>query len=191
MKIQKGQPGYLKTQTKKLLIQSLIGFGIVIALLVTGYVQTGTKLNWLTFIAVLGCLPAAKVLVGLITILPYRSIDPAKANEIREKAPLLTTAFDMVITSREKIMPVDAIVISNNTICGYAGNKKTDPEDLAKHIKNILSENQFSKITVKIFPEYKAFLSRAEGMNNIAQIEKEDSRKREKMMRQIILNISM
>ena len=40
MKIEKGKPGYLKAQRDKLLIQTLIEFGIVIALLVIGYVQT-------------------------------------------------------------------------------------------------------------------------------------------------------
>ena len=60
MKIEKGKPGYLKAQRDKLLIQTLIEFGIVIALLVIGYVQTGTKLNLLTLVAILGCLPASK-----------------------------------------------------------------------------------------------------------------------------------
>ena len=126
MKIEKGQAGYIKAQKNKLMAQSFISFGIVIAIFLLGYFQTGTRLNWLTFIAVLGCLPAAKMLVGLIAIMPYKTIEPAKAAEIAGKAPLLTMACDMVITSRDKIMPVDAVVISGNTVCGYASSSKNN-----------------------------------------------------------------
>ena len=191
MKIEKGQPGYLKAERNKLLAQTLIEFVIVVVLLIVGYVQTGTKLNLFPLVAVLGCLPASKVLVELITIFPYKTIDADKAAEIKEKTPLLTTAYDMVLTSREKIMPVDAIVISGGTICGYSKSKKVKPEETASYIKKMLQENRFDKVTVKIFPDYVAFLSRAEGMNSIAEIEREDTRKKEKKIRKIILSLSM
>ena len=191
MKIEKGQAGYIKAQKNKLLAQSFISFGIVIAIFLLGYLQTGTRLNWLTFIAVLGCLPAAKVLVGLIAIAPYKTIDSGKAAEISSKAPLLTIACDMVITSRDKIMPVDAVVISGNTVCGYASNSKTNPEEAARHIKDILNENRIFKVTVKIFSDYASFLARAEGMNSIAEIERTDTKSKEKKIKGIILNISM
>ena len=191
MKIEKGTPGYLNARKIRLLLLTLLEFAIVIALLVLGYMQTGTRLNLLTVVAIVGCLPACKVLVGLITLLPYRTADQDKAAEIREKAPLLTTAFDLVITSREKIMPVEAVVISGNTVCGYAPNRKTVPEEAAKHIRNILEENRLNKITVKIFSDYKPFLTRAEGLNSVAQVEHSEHSKKEKRIRQILLNISM
>ena len=97
----------------------------------------------------------------------------------------------MVLTSREKIMPVDAIVLSGGTICGYSKSKKVKPEETASYIKKMLQENRFDKVTVKIFPDYVAFLSRAEGMNSIAEIEREDTRKKEKKIRKIILSLSM
>ena len=191
MKIEKGQPGYIRARKRKLLLMTALEFAAVIALLILGIMQTGTRLNLLTVAAIVGCLPACKMLVGLITILPYRTIDPKIVEEIEKKASLLTTAYDMVLTSREKIMPVTAVVIAGNTVFGYAPDKKTDPEEAAQHIKNILEENRISKTTVKILNQYTPFLARAEGLNNIAQIEKEDLRKRERKIRRIILNISM
>lgn len=88
-------------------------------------------------------------------------------------------------------MPVDAIVISNHTVFGYARNPKTDTEAAAKHIKNILAENQYSKMTVKVFSEYVPFLSRVEGLNNIIQVNHAADKKLERTIRRIILNISM
>lgn len=191
MKIEKGRPGYLKARKIRLICIAAAEFAVIIALLILGYVQTGTKLNLLTVVAILGCLPACKVLVGLIAIFPYRTISPDRAEEIQKEAPLLATAFDLVITSREKIMPVEALVISENTVCGYAPNKKTDPEIAARHMKNILEENRLTKITVKVFHDYTPFLTRAEGMNRIAEVEQTGSRSRKEKIRRILLNISM
>lgn len=191
MKVEKGYSGYLKSKRNRLLIQTVVSFGLVAAVFILGWVQTGTRLNLLTLVAVLGCLPACKVLVGLITISPYKGIEEKKAYETDRKAPLLTNIYDLVITSREHIMPVDAIAISGHTVCGYAPNKKTNTDEVAKHIRNILEENRISKVTVKIFPDYVSFLSRAEGMNSIAQIEGNGQKRVEQKIRQIILNISM
>ena len=134
MKIEKGHPGYIKSQKTKYLIWSILEFGIVIAIFVLGYVQTKTRLNLFTVIAVVGCLPAAKMLVEFITMAPHKSIEPEKYQEIHEKANLLTQVYDMVITSSEKVMPVDAIVISDHIVCGYTSSPKTDETALAKHI---------------------------------------------------------
>ena len=76
-------------------------------------------------------------------------------------------------------------------ICGYASNPKTDEATLAQHMKEILKNNHYDKMTIKIFHDYKAFLSRAEGMNNIATVEKNESLRRERAILKIILNISM
>lgn len=191
MKIEKGQAGYISAQKRKLGLQTLLEFGLVLLILIIGYVVTHTKMNLFTLVAVLGCLPASKMLVEFIAIFPYKTIDGDTAAEISEKASLLTTAYDLVITSKEKIMPVDAIVISNHTVFGYTQNPKTDTEEAAKHIKKILAENHYSKMTVKVFSEYVPFLSRVEGLNNIIEVNHAADKKLERAIRQIILNISM
>lgn len=191
MKIEKGQAGYLTAQRKKLGYQTLIRFGVVILILAAGYIKTHTRLNIFTVVAALGCLPASKMLVEFITIFPYKTIDKKIADEISEKSSLLTTAYDLVITSREKIMPINAIVISNHTVFGYAKNPKTNPDEAAAYIKKVLSENKYPKTTVKVFSEYVPFLSRAEGLNNMIEVSHLADRELEQSIRQIILNISM
>lgn len=190
-KIEKGQPGYIQSMKRKYLIGTVAEFGVVIALLVLGYIQTGTKLNWLTLFAILGCLPASKMLVELITVMPHKGIAPELHTEIEEKAELLTKAYDMIITSKEKIMPVDVVVISGNTVCGYTSSPKTDDVKCARHLKEMLHTEHYEKVTVKIFHDYKAFLTRAEGMNSIVQIEQYENRKREEGIRKLILSTSI
>lgn len=191
MKIEKGQPGYIKARKTRYLMLAAAEFAIVIAVYVLGYLQTGSKANLLTIVAVVGCLPAAKMLVEFITMLPHKSIEPDRYQEIEKKADLVIRGYDMLITSTEKVMPLDAVVISGHVVCGYTSSPKTDETALARHIKNILKDHHFEKMTVKIFHDYSAFLARAEGMNNIAAVEKTGNRRKEKEILKIILNLSM
>lgn len=191
MKITKGNPGYIKKRKQKVILKTVLQFGIVVALLLLGIMETKSRLNLLTLVAVLGCLPASKSLVEVIMLFPHRSINLSVADEIQEKTSELTVAYDLVFTSEKHIMPVDCVVISDNTICGYTSNEKTDTVFAAKHIKQILYANQYTNVSVKIFDNYTAFITRAEGMNNIASVEKNDTKMKEDKIRQVILNISL
>lgn len=191
MKTEKGHPGYIHSRKMKYLLWAVVEFAIVIALVVIGIIQTGSRMNLLTVVAIVGCLPAAKMLVEYITMAPYHSIAPEKGKEIEEKAPLLTKAYDLVITSPEKVMQIDAVVISGHTICGYTSNEKTDEAKTAQYIKEVLHNHKYEKVTVKVFHDYVAFLSRAEGMNSIAAIEQPENRRRERRIRRLLLSTSM
>ncbi len=191
MKTKKGNAGYIGKRKKFAVGKTAAEFGIVIALFLLGLWQTKTRLNWLSIVAVLGCLPAAKAMVEVVMLMPHHSIDCKTADEVEQKSPLLTTVYDMVFTSEKQIMPVDCIVISNNHICGYTSNPKTDVQFAAKHIKQILYANQYSNVSVKIFDNYKSFLSRVEGLNSIASVEKLDTKEHEEKIRSMILNISL
>lgn len=191
MKIKKGDAGYIRSRKKKIIIKTLLQFGIVIALLLLGIWQTGDRMNLLTVVAILGCLPASKSLVELIMIFPHHSITEEMAAEIELNTEHLTSVFDMVFTSEKKIMPVESIVISDNTICGYASSPKVDTNFAAEHIKKYLHANKFAKVSVKIFDNYTQFVTRAEGMDNIAAIEKNDVKEKEEAIRQVILSLSL
>ena len=171
MKIQKGDAGYLRRRKRLLILEAVVSFGLVAALVIAGYVTTKTKLNLLTVVAVLGCLPASRILVNLIMVMPHDSIDEATELEIS------------AVT--------EELAIYNNTICGYVPVKKVDVDYAAKHIKSIMKQNQFDKVVVKLFHDYKAFLTRAEGMNNIASVEQQDTRKHEEMIKGLLLDISL
>ena len=191
MNIKKGEAGYITSKKKRAILKVILEFAIVIALLILGIKQTGDRLNMLTLVAILGCLPASKALVELIMIMPHRSIELEKAEEINAKASLLTSVFDLVMTSEHHIMPIDVLVVSDNMICGYSSSKKIDFAFTTKHIKQMLNANQLGNISVKIFDNYTAFLTRAEGMHNIAAVEKADTKKKEEKIKSVLLNLSL
>lgn len=190
-KVDKGTPGYLDYKKKAEIIRTVIYFGIVAVIFIIGYVQAHTRLNVMTVIAVVGCLPASKALVGVITRFPYPSIPEIRADEIKSKTDNITVAYDLIVTSREKIMPIECVVLYGDKIFGYTENEKINLKYAATHIKSILNQNQFDDISVKILNNYTAFLARVEGLNSIAKVEKNDTKDSEERIKNVILNISM
>ena len=65
-KVQKGAPGYLDYKKKVEIIRTIVYFGIVAAVFILGYSQTGTRLTLLTVVAILGCLPAISSVTHII-----------------------------------------------------------------------------------------------------------------------------
>lgn len=191
MNRKKGEAGYLLSRKRQLILKAVLEFGIVAALLILGITQTKTRANLLTVVAILGCLPASKVLVQLISIFPYKSIEQEKYREISEKSDCLLAVYDTVVTSHEKILPIDCMVVCDNMICGYAHNPKTDPEYAGKHIKQMLSQNGYTQMTVKLFADYVKFITRVEGLNNIRKVEKKETTQKEEQVCNLLLNISM
>jgi len=191
MKIEKGKPGYIKAQKTKYLLWALLEFAVVAAVFILGYVKTGTKKNIFSVVAVVGCLPAAKMLVEFIVMYPHKGIDPEKYQEIQEKSPLVLCMYDMLISSTKKLMALDAVAIYGHIICGYTGSPKTDEVFLAAYIKEELKKHRYDKMTVKIFHDYKMFLARVEGMNNIAAVEQPEHNRNERKIGDILSHISM
>lgn len=190
-KVIKGNQGYLDYKKKVEIIRTIAYFAIVAAVFFLGVWQTGTRKNVLTVVAVVGCLPASKALVGLITRFPYKSVSKDIADDILNRAEHLTCIFDMVLTSTEKFMPVKCIVISGNTIFGYAPDDKTDLKYTQDFIKEILGMNRIKGINIKLFKELNAFTARVDGLNSIAAVEKEDLKDIESRTAELILNVSL
>lgn len=190
-KAERGKPGYINSLKKKYLIISFVEFAVVAAIFALGYFQTGSRLNLLTVVAILGCLPASKNLVEFIVVAPHKGIEIAKYNEIEKKAPQIIKVYDLIVAGLSKLMQLDVVVISGGTVCGYTSSEKTDEEKLADYLKKLFSAGGYDKITVKIFHDYKAFLARAEGMNSIAVIDKPSISKKERKLRSLIYNTSL
>lgn len=191
MKQRKGEPGYIGRHKKAVVIKASLEFTIVVALLLLGWFQTKTRLNVLTIVAVVGCLPASKALVEVIMIIPHKSITLELADKIQKVSGSLTTAYDLVLTSEKHIMPIDSVLISNNTICGYSSSEKIDTAFAEKHIKQYLYANQFTDVSVKIFRDEKAFLKRAEEMNRHSNQRVEDVSTKDDGIRRVMLSLSI
>ncbi len=191
MKLHKGTAGYISAKKRQLAY--IIGAVSVIAilLLVAGYFVYGTRVNIFSVLAVIICIPVCRTLVNLIMLIPHHTASERMELELSGVTEDLTVLYDLLVTSEKKAMQIDALVISPTTICGYTSSPQTDTEDAARHIKHMLEKNKIEKITVKIFKDYKAFKSRAEGMENIVSVEQLTSHEREEKIAQILQDISL
>ena len=191
MKLHKGTAGYISAKKRQLAY--IIGAVAVIAilLLMAGYFVYGTRENIFSVLAVIICIPVCRTLVNLIMLIPHHTTSERMELELSGVTEDLTVLYDLLVTSEKKAMQIDALVISPTTICGYTSSPQTDTEGAARHIKHMLEKNKIEKITVKIFKDYKAFKSRAEGMENIVSVEQLTSHEREEKIAQILQDISL
>lgn len=160
----KGTRNYLKTQKKYELAKTLLLFGISSLLLFLGVFSTGTKMNLLTIIAVLGCLPASKSLVIFIMFCRYSGLREEMADQIQEHVGELTDLYDMIFTGREKNYVVSHLVIKGNTVCGFSQEKDFDETGFVKHVTSILKADSLSNVSVKIFRDLSKYLARLDQM---------------------------
>lgn len=187
----KGDIGYLKDIKKREMIKCSLHWASVVILLIVGFLIFKTKLNICTFVAVLGCLPAAKATVAVVVKWPLKPLKEELLEQVMQHSTNLTVSYDVILTSREKIMPVECMVIYNQTVYGYATNEKLGVQETANYMKNFFLQNDCGKVNVKIFKEFVPFLSRVEGLNNIASIEKADTKEMEEKLKYTMKLYSM
>ncbi len=163
----KGTKNYLNTQKKYEVMRTVIYFGISFSLFAVGWITSGTKMNLLTIVAVLGCLPASKSTVQMIMYLRYRSLSADTAQTIEKYADGLSVLYDLVLTSYEKNYNVGHLAVKGNTIIGYTQDSKFDEKAFYSHIDQILKKDNMKGTSVKIFSNLKKYTDRLEQLKEL------------------------
>ena len=161
----KGTRNYIDSQKKYEIIRTLLYFGISASLFIAGYLATKTKVNYLTIVAVVGCLPACKSLIGVIMFLRYKSCSQTVCERLDSISYDLLEVYDMVFTSYDKNFSIAHMVIAGNTICGYSESDKFDDKAFQTHIANVLKLDGHKNTTVKIFTDLDKYIDRITQLN--------------------------
>lgn len=164
----KGTKNYLKTQRSYEIIRTILFFSISGALFAAGWISTGSRLNLLTIVAVLGILPASKALVSVIMFCRYQSLSEDSAKQIEAHVQGLTCLYDMVFTGRDKNFPVGHMTIKGNTVCGYTEASKFDEQAFYQHLDQLLKVDSFKNVNVKIFTDLKKYTDRLVQMQELS-----------------------
>lgn len=164
MRIQKGDFGYIRWEKKKRVLITLGLFALPLLAFIGGVLVTGTRNNLITVIAVVGCLPACRSLVGVIMIWMQKSMDPAAYEKIRKHQGRLEMAYELVLTTYEKNLFLDAVAVCGNKITGYTSRLDGSPQFMEQHIRKILRQNGY-KTEVRILKDQGAFLERLDYLN--------------------------
>lgn len=162
----KGTRNYINSQKKYEIIRTILYFGISASLFLAGYITTKTKVNVLTIVAVCGCLPASKSLVGAIMFLRYKSCSKAVCDRLDNIKNSLTELYDMVFTSYDKNFNIAHMVIAGNTVIGYTESEKYDDKAFQTHVANVLKLDGHKNASVKIFTDINKYIDRIVQLND-------------------------
>lgn len=165
MKVKKGEFGYFRKEKKRRAIITLILFLIPLAVFAGGCLYFKTRMNIVTILAVVGCLPGCKSMVGLIMALMQKSLAPEVYQKIKNAAGDLTMSYEMYITSYEKSGYVEAFAICGNEVVGYTSDPKTDIGYTASNVQKILRQNGYG-VNVKILSDLNPYLERLQSMQS-------------------------
>lgn len=159
--MEKGTHGYISYRKKR-----QIGFTVLITIcaiiiFVAGYLlNDNSRNNIFTIIAVLFSLPGAKMLVGFIVVAPFRNITEEKYKKICKAVDETTRiCFDLVLTSTEKVMNLDAVAITDHHVIALLGKEKQDSSYIQTYLARTI-KNQGYSMEVKLFSDVDKFILR-------------------------------
>lgn len=160
----KNRYGYLDSQKKYEVIRTLVYFGISASLYVAGYIATKAKVNLLTIVAILGCLPASKSLVSAVMFLGQHSCSADTHKHITKVTeagawPLSDQLYDLVFTTDKVTYPIAHAAYRARCLVLFS-EKKTDAAALESHLQEYLKRADISGVTAKVYGDLDKYLGR-------------------------------
>lgn len=163
----KGGRDYIRTQKVYEVVRTILYFSISLSLFAAGYITTGNRLNLLTVVAVLGCLPASKSAVNMIMFLRYKSLGREAAQQIAPCEGELTCLYDMIFTSYARTFEVGHLAVRGNTVCGYSEKKDFPEKEFQAHLEPILKADGHKNVTVKVFTDLGKYTERLSQLQSL------------------------
>lgn len=160
----KGQYGYRnyhkKTEGGKLVFGALI---ILAQLTARSFVEAQAWKNILTVMAILSVLPAANAASPFLASFRYRTPEEEfykKAESYEKKSRVL---YDLIITSRELVMPIDAAAVHPTGVFAFSPKKKLDTAKAEAFLNEMFTGHKLD-LKVKILLDEKAFFRRLDSL---------------------------
>lgn len=156
--------GYIDSQKKYEIIRTLVYFGISISLFIAGYIATKSKMNVLTVVAILGCLPASKSLVSTIMFLRHKSCSKSVYDAVEPMHDKLKTLYDLVFTTEKVTYKVAHAAYKAKCLVLFS-EEKIDTNGLETHIEEYMRRAGIKGVNVKVYTDLKKYAERLEQLN--------------------------
>lgn len=162
MKVAKGCYGY-RDYRKKWMFGLVLFFivAIIVQLLSRNITEDKNIQTILTVMAILTVLPMANLATPLLASLPYKTISEKLYQTVKSYESEQIVLYDLIITSKELILPIDVVVISEKGMIAFCSNPKIN----GKKAEDYLSEI----VPTKVFTEELKFLRRLEHLSPISE----------------------
>lgn len=174
-KIEKGSYGYRNDfKRRKLFLIVLLALFILAQLGARFCTESQSVKNILTVMAILTVLPAANLASPLVACLKFRTPSREfyeKFSVYEEKFPVL---YDLVLTTKDDVLPMDAIAVHPTGIYAYCINEKANVQRAEQALNEILKAQKLDP-NLKITRELKTFEKRIKSLKPAAEYEDDGS----------------
>ena len=158
--MKKGSFEYIKRRKMRQGFLSLLMFCIAFGILVLGlFLNDFSKANIFTVLAVLAALPASKMLISFIILLPFHSVSKKDHEEVLATVSNgVEVLTDVVFTSPEKIMMVDFMAIDHHyVICHTRRSEKL--KSMEQYLRDGIARRQLN-YKLEMYDDFERFKSR-------------------------------
>lgn len=175
MRIKKGQYGYRDSNRRmRLAITAALAAAIIAQLLARYLTGNQAAKNILTVMAILTVLPMANMASPLIASWKYRTPPEDFYKKVRPYEEKCTIVYDLVVTTKDHIMPIDAAAVHPNGIYAYCTAKKLDTAKAEKALNELFAANRLPA-NVKIIRDEHSFMRRLDSLKPADSYEDADS----------------
>ena len=170
MKIRKGQYGYRDQHKKsRALLTGLFAVTIIAQLIARQLASEQAAKNILTVMAILTVLPMANPASPLLASWKYRTSERAFYEKARAYEGKCTMLYDLIVTTKEQILPLDAVAVHPNGVFAFCSNEKTDLSKAEKAVNALFQANKLDP-NVKLIRDPHAFFRRLDKLKTSFRI---------------------
>ena len=189
-KVEKGEFGYLAYKKSRNMIKTIIAFAIVLVIFIIGFIIWKSKNNYLTMLAVVLVLPAAKFAASYFVLIPHKNCDEELKSAIEERKGELNSVYDLVVSNKQKPVGIMAAVISDNQILAYTSAAKADKNLFETSVKEFL-KNEKLTCAVLLYKDKDTYLEKVKNAALNFDVSKENSLDRKQYITDALLRMSM
>ena len=163
----KGTFEHIGYRRKVDILVTIVLFAMALGLYVIGRITTGSNRNLLTIVAVLGLLPACKMVVDVVMCFRVKPCKETDRVNIDAAVGDLYGQYNMLFTSYDKNFMIDHLVITSNSIIGYSSSDKFDDKAFQAHLSDLLRKEGIKDTLIKVFTSPDKYTNRLKELNEL------------------------
>lgn len=164
MKREKGQYGYRdKIRQIRLVITLVLVAAILAQLGGRWFTDNPAAKNILTVMAILTVLPMANMASPLLASWRYRTPPKEFYEKIKPYEKKCVILYDLILTTNEFVMPMDAIAVHPCGVYGYCTAGKLKVKEAEQSLNGLFTANRLDP-NLKLFLEERSFLRRLDSL---------------------------
>ena len=155
--------------------QSPIGAALILAQLgARALTDQEAAKNILTVMAILSVLPTANLAAPLLASWKYRTPPQAFYDRCRPLEQKGTVLYDLILTSKEQVMPMDAVLVHPQGVIALCSRSGLDTKKAEQFLNGMFSAHKLDP-HVRVFTDEKTFRRRADALQPADQYEDDGS----------------